>query len=62
MVGTRDAIKFYDKFGYKPTKSLVCYKRGDALETKYNIVLSDTRGLRKVKRAVKMALGADAGR
>ena len=63
VVETRATIKFYVKLGYKPTEMLSLLQRGgDALEIDKVQYLSGTRGLSKDKRALKMALGADAGR
>ena len=62
MVETRNTIKFCVKLGYKPTEMFSLLQRyGGCFRNEKQQCLSGTRGLNKDKRALKMALRADAG-
>ena len=63
MVETRDTIKFCVKLGYKPTEMFSLLQRGGGcFRNEIVQCLSGTRVLTMDKRALKMALGKDAGR
>ena len=63
MVATRDTVKFCVKSGFKPPEMFSLLQRGGrCFRNKKVQCFSGTRLLSKDKRALKMALGVNAGR